>query len=96
MWATEELLRMENFKDLSKNDLLDIIEILRNDLKYYKYRKDANHEQVAGTIRSLKSQLEHQKLELSKVKESNNNIRNKVLRPLTFWERIKGRIDLKN
>ena len=81
---------------MSKNDLLDIILILRNDLKYYKYRKDANHEQVAATISSLKSQLEQKTVEVVKIKQSNDNIRNKVMRPLTILERIKGRIDLKN
>lgn len=96
MWSIDEILRKDNFNDLSKNDMLEIILILRNDLKYYKYRKDANHEQVAGTIRTLKSQLEQKTVEADRLKQSNDNIRNKVLRPLTFWERIKGRIDLKN
>jgi len=96
MWSIDEILRKDNFNDLSKNDLLDIILILRNDLKYYKYRKDANHEQVAATISSLKSQLEQKTVEVVKIKQSNDNIRNKVMRPLTILERIKGRIDLKN
>jgi len=96
MWSIDEILRKDNFNDLSKNDMLEIILVLRNDLKYYKYRKDANHEQVAGTIRTLKSQLEQKTAEVDRIKQSNDSIRNKVMRPLTFWERIKGRIDLKN
>lgn len=96
MWSTDEILRRDNFNDLSKNDLLDIILILRNDLKYYKYRKDSNHEQISNVISTLKAQLEQERMELIRVKGANTNFHNKIMRPLTVWERIKGRIDLKN
>ena len=96
MLSTDEILRRDNFDDLSKNDLLDIILILRNELKYYKYRRDANTDQVAGAIRTLKAQLETEKAETARLKQVNQNYRNKIVRPLTIWERIKGQIDLKN
>lgn len=96
MWSTDDILRMENFGDLSKTQLLEIIAILRNDLKYHKYRKDHNLEQSYAVISSLNSQLDAGKKEFERIKQSNVNFYSKINRPLTLWERIKGRIDLKN
>lgn len=96
MLSIDDILRKDNFNDLSNNQLLEVILILRNDLKYYKYRRDNSQEQNTTHINVLKSQIEHEKKEVERLKQVNNNYRNKIVRPLTLWERIKGRIDLKN
>lgn len=96
MWTINELLQNDNFKDLSKNELLEIVYILRNDLKYYKYRKDAGQEQLSILINTLKSQIETLKIETTRLNKVNCNYRNKLVNPLSLMERIKGQIDLKN
>jgi len=96
MWSTDDILRTENFNDLSKSQLLDIISVLRNDLKYHKYRRDVAQEQSQTLITSLNAQLVAEKKDFERIKQSNVNFYNKISRQLTLWERIKGRIDLKN
>jgi len=96
MWLIDDILRKDKFNDLSNNQLLEIINILRNDLKYYKYRKDTNQDQNNTHIQSLKAQLQAEKREVERLKQVNVNYRNKITGNLTIWERIKGRIDLKN
>jgi len=96
MWTINEILHNDNFNNFSKTELLEVIHILRNDLKYYKYRKDAGNEQLVTLINSLKAQIDFEKKETARLKQVNLNYHNKIVRPLTFWERIKGHLDLKN
>lgn len=96
MLTTNEILHLDNFDDLSRLELLEIIKILCNDLKYLKYRKDSGQEQLNTLVGSLRAQIEFDKKESTRLKQVNTNFRNKIIQPLTIMERIKGRIDLKN
>ena len=96
MWTINDILHRDNFNDLNKNELLEVILTLRNDLKYYKYRKDTGHDQLATIITTLKGQIAAEKAETARLKQVNSNYRDRIMGQLTIWERIKGRIDLKN
>lgn len=96
MWYVDDILRYNNFDKLSKNELLEIIMTLSNELKYHKYKKDKIYDELNTKINILNSQIQSEKKEIDRLTTVNNNYRNKIVRGLTFWERIKGRIDTKN
>ena len=94
MISIDYILRMENFNNLSQKDLLEIIEVLRNDLKYFKYKRDQNYNEAQSTINILKNQILLEKQEIEKLKQINSNYRNKIIHKLSLKERILGRLDL--
>lgn len=94
-WTINDILHNDNFNDLSKNDLLEIIIILRNDLKYYKYRSDSGHEQLNIMIKTLTTQIASERNDTILLKQVNKNYYGKLVGRLTLWERINGRIDLR-
>lgn len=96
MLNIEEILRNDDYNNFNKADLLDIILILRNDLKYHKYRKDNAYEQMNSTIATLKNQIQQEKIENARLSQINKNFHNTFARRLTIMERIKGQIDLSN
>ena len=94
MWTTDDILRTDDFGTVPHSELLDIILVLRTDLKYHKYKKDYQLEQLQSTINVLQGQKTEKEKEVERLKAAIGNFHKKIGGRLSIMERIKGRIDL--
>lgn len=92
MTNIDVILHMDKFDDLSKNNMLDIIHILKNELKYLKYRNEGYFTTYIDKIKLLENKEYILRQELERLKEVNNNYRSYFSKKLSLRERITGRI----
>lgn len=89
-----EILQIDNFSNFSKQELLEIISILQNDLKYYNIKKEKQLNSLNTIINSLKHQIYELETKLKRQTEISSNYKKKLINKLSILERIKGKIDL--
>jgi hypothetical protein len=90
----DDILRMDNFDNLSKYEMIEVIHALKDNLKYYKYQRDHHQDTLNNTINGLKNEIQLLNSKVDTVNKQNSNILKKVFKPLTIMERIKGKIDI--
>lgn len=89
-----EILQLENFKDFNRETLISMINVLKYDLKYLKYQENKDRHKLIDTINGLQHDVNTQKILNEKLGNTNKILSKKLFRKLTFWERIKGKIDV--
>ncbi len=91
---TDDILRIDNFEQFNKQELLEIINILQNETKFHKYRKDESLDTLQSTINVLNTQINELNNHLGKVKQANMAFKTLFVRDLTIKERLTGKINL--
>lgn len=90
----DDILRIDNFNNFSRDELFEIINLLKHDLKYYKFHKDQNIQRLENCISTLNNKIVELDIMLNRQKDINNNFRKIIVRKLTFVERLTGKINL--
>ena len=90
----DNILLLDNYTHLSQSQLINIIMVLKDELKYYKFKKDKNIDLLNDRIRELDLMIYQQQQINKTLKEKNVLINKKLFKPLSFKERISGKIDL--
>ena len=93
-YTTKEILQLENFKDFNRESLIEMINLLKNDLKYVVLLQDKDRKKLIETINLLNNDITNEKNKYNKLSEANILLRNKIIKKLSIWERIKGKIEL--
>ncbi len=78
---------------LSKNDYIEIINLLKNEYKTVLMSK--NRETYQNEITDLTSRLKVTEDKLTECQKSTKSMSGILNAKLTFWERLVGRLDLK-
>lgn len=93
-YTSDELFLLDNFDNLSKNEMIEIIKYLRNDLKYYKLQRDNTHDNLSNANKLLAIEVQQLKNQIETINGYNKNLSKQLMKPLTLIERIKGKIDI--
>lgn len=93
MYNLDEILRIDNFEHLSQTQMLEIITILRNELKYQLYKKDYNAGTIQNQINTIQTELFQSKELNGKYKDVIKRFNKMYGRKLTFKERLFGKIN---
>lgn len=93
-YTINDILLMDNFDNVSKSDMIEIIHALKYDLKYYKFQRDTYQDTLTNTINGLKIDVQQLNNQIETLNKYNSNLNKKIFKPLTFMERIKGKIDI--
>ena len=93
-YTINDILLMDNFDNISKKDMIEIIHALKYDLKYYKFQRDTYQDTLTNTINGLKIEIQNLNTQIETLNKYNGNLSKKIFKPLTLMERIKGKIDI--
>lgn len=94
----EDILRTDNFNEKSRDQLLEIIYILRNETLKLKSIHQNQYDGLYNKINQLNEIVNIKNKEIEDVKKqllSKNIIYKKIVVPLTLKERITGKFDIK-
>lgn len=93
-YTINDILLMDNFDNISKSDMIEIIHALKYDLKYYKFQRDTYQDTLTNNINGLKLDIQQLNTQIETLNKYNSNLNKKIFKPLTLMERIKGKIDI--
>lgn len=93
MYSLDDIMRIDNFDNLTVTQLLEIINTIKNDLKNIKYRRDLVHDKLQLSIDELTYKLNEQTVLIDKYKTVISNYHKMYDRKLTFKERVMGKIN---
>lgn len=93
-YTSDELFLLDNFDNLSKTEMIEIIKYLRNELKYYKLHRDNSHDVLSNANKLLSIEVQELKNKIETINGYNKNLSKQLIKPLTLIERIKGKIDI--
>ena len=96
MFTPDDILRIDNFSTMSQAQLLEIINSLKTDLKNTKYIRDRNLDTLQTKMYELQQEVKSHEILIQKYKEVIARYHKMYNRPLSFKERMTGKIDIKN
>jgi hypothetical protein len=92
VYTLDDIQRLDKFNDLSQRELIELIEILRNELKFQMYKRDNSQFSVQNNINVLENKLNECVSLNEKYKKSIQHYFKMYDRKLTFKERLFGKI----
>jgi len=92
----DNILNFDNFKSLSQYDLLNIINLLKNEIRNLRINKNSNMDIVSNEIKKLNNEVQLLTLKIDELSKVNNNYQKIFFNnQLTKKERLTGKIDFK-
>jgi len=94
MINNDDILNINDFSQFSKNELVEIIVSLSDELKYQRYIKNNKLTDLNTSINLLKEENKNLKLKLDVAINSNKIYTKHLFKPLSFKERLFGKINV--
>lgn len=92
----DNILHFDNFKSLSQYDLLNIINLLKNEVRNLRINKNSNMDIVSNEIKKLNNEVQLLTLKIDELTKVNNNYQKIFFNnQLSKKERLTGKIDFK-
>lgn len=95
MMYLEDILKIDNFNNLSKDELIYICRALQNETKTLKNINSSKTNQEFFELNKIRNQLNELKTKYDNLDVSSKRLYKKLNVPLTFKERLSGKLDIK-
>lgn len=97
----KHILNIKHYNNLSQNDLISIINVLKNRAIHLENELNSHTHKIALSnknsdlkIYKLQDELNNLKIHLDSIIDNNKKLYNKINHKLTLWERITGKVKI--